>query len=187
MADLSGLTLKQLDPVDWENYPVGGEPMGPPHDEGKYYGKYTKLASIKAKDGFLIMEVHGEIVDPDIGRETSIRDWLMTAPRDKGRRAGTSKAGDFLVACGSSDTPGTDQQEWADAVERALDVPFPFFLGWSAYDAEAEKEVARRMSDFPSDGNGGHLPYIEVTRPDNSTARISGRQRVAFYLKDDEG
>ena len=115
-------------------------------------------------------------------------DWLSTKPRDRGRRKGTCKAGDFLIACGSEAHPGTDQQEWADAIEACLDIAFPFFLGVSAWDAEAEREVARRQSDFPMDPNneGHRLDYVLVTRQDGTEVRIQGRQRVAFYLSEDQ-
>jgi hypothetical protein len=187
MADLSGLKLKKLQQTDWENYPVGGE-MLPPHDPGVYHLR-VKECEFTAKDGFLMAAMIYAIEDPQTGRQTDVRDWLLTKPRETGKRKGTCKAGDFLKAIGSDATPGEDPQDWADAIEATKDAIVQARLDWSAYDKENDKELAGTYDDFPyaTDPDGTidrttRLSFIEVKQKDGSAKRFRANQRIRFYL-----
>ena len=192
MADLSGMKLKKLSKTDWDSYPVGTEFL-PPVEPGDYVLR-VKGHEFTAKDGYLMDAISFVLESPEDGRNAEVRDWLLTTPRDRGRRKGTCKAGDFLIAVGSEATPGQDQQEWADALEETTEALVTARLDWSCYDGENEKELAKTYTDFPyvrlPDGTYDttqRQPFIEVvvkaatgTAP-AETKRYRANQRVAFY------
>ncbi len=186
-VDISGLKLKKVEKTDWEAYPAGGGgPMAPPHNPGRYYLKVpdVKGMTFEAKDGFLVVLMDLTIQEPVPGRDPEVRfERLSTKPYAKGRRKGATRAGDFLRACGSEATPGTDPQEWADAIAECADAVVEARLDWDCYDSEGEKSLANSYDDFPDDpkNEGERLPYIVVGEGEASK-RFRARQRIAAYV-----
>lgn len=187
MADLSKLTLKKTTRADWQNYPApSGVPL-PPHIPGEYYGTVGDKITFEANDGDLVGIVESiALVGPQEGRDPAIHfERLWSAPYQRGRRAGASRMGDFLMSAGTGELPDTDDpQEWADAVEQAKGATVRFITDWECYDSEAKVQVAKTYKDFPLDPEhpGERLPYMEVKRPDGSTKKLMARQKIRFYL-----
>lgn len=188
MADISGLKLKDLDAVDWEQYPPGGGVRKRPQNPGVYEAKAPALSEIKfdAQDGYLRFVNKATIIGGDPTRDEVIFDYVTNKPYQRGKRKGASRMGDFLLAVGTdrADLPqGKDHGPWADAVEAAADGVFAFLLDWDAYDSESERSVAESSEDFPDDPEhpGEKLPYMVVKRADGSEKRIPARQRIRFY------
>lgn len=185
MADLSALKLKKMEQTNWEEYPVGGGTFGKLLPPGEYVGVAPDKFEFEAKDGYLQAKLEiVKIIDVPEGYNDEVRYvYLSTKPRDKGRRKGSCSAGDYLLATGSEDRPGSDPQEWADAIEATAGAQFKFVLGWDCYDSETEKNVARNYDEFPNDPNnpGEKLPYVVVKRGDKEV-RLAGRQGIRFYV-----
>lgn len=182
-VDLSSLNLKKLDPTNWDDYPVGGS-AGTPHDPGVYSIRATKF-EYTAKDGFLTATGFFTIEDAEEGKDAELRDYLSTKPITKGRRKGACKAGDYLKAVGSEQKPGTDPQEWADAIEETIGAIVQVQIDWSCYDSESQKELAGTYSEFPVDPNDNtrRLPYLTVKdAKTGEEKRFRARQRVRFYV-----
>jgi len=182
MADLSGLKLRKLNKTNWDEYPVGGS-FTPPHYPGIYTGRLKSL-EFQSKDGFLTAVADTIIEDALEGRNVELRDWLFTKPIQQGRRKGSCRAGDFLLACGSERRPGEDPQEWADALEECVDGLFQFQLDWSCYDTESSTEHARNYEDFPVDPENPDVrqPFILIKDADGNDKRLTARQRVRYYI-----
>lgn len=186
MADLSGLKLKKREATNWDEYPQGGggnyKKLLPP---AEYVGVAPSKFEFSANDGNLVavMDIV-KILNVEEGFNDEIRyERLNTTPYKQGKRKGACRAGDFLLSVGSEDRPGTDPQEWADAIEATADGQFEFVLDWECYDSETEKQVANTYTDFPVDPNNPQerLSYITVTRPDGKEVRLQGRQKIRFY------
>ena len=79
--------------------------------------------------------------------------------RKSGKTSTVSQLSDFLKAAGYTGTVPGDAQGQADIVEQQAGKTFDAMLDWRAYDPATGKEVAG-MENFPSDGNGGYLPYL---------------------------
>jgi hypothetical protein len=186
MADLSGLKLKKREATNWDDYPQGGGGnFGKLLPPGEYVGVAPSSFKFDANDGNLValMELV-KILNVEEGYSDEIRyERLNTKPYSKGKRKGACRAGDYLLSVGSEDRPGTDPQEWADAIEATADGQFEFVLDWECYDSETEKQVADSYTDFPVDPANPteRLPYITVKRPDGNEVRLRGRQKIRFY------
>lgn len=70
-----------------------------------------------------------------------------------------SQLSDFLKAIGYSGTVPADAQSQADLVEQQAGKTFDALLDWRAYNPDTKAEIVG-MENFPSDGNGGYLPYV---------------------------
>lgn len=76
-----------------------------------------------------------------------------------GKSATVSQLSDFLKAAGYTGSVPGDAQSQADLVEQQAGKPFEALLDWRAYDPSTAKEI-KGMQNFPSDGNGGYVPYL---------------------------
>lgn len=101
-------------------------------------------------------------VDPTIVGPTNegftIRFTKVSAKPFKRGAGMASQAGDFLRSCGIR-TKLTSNQDIADAAEQTANRIFEADLDWRAYNKNTQFSV-EGMERFPSDGNGGHLPYF---------------------------
>lgn len=79
--------------------------------------------------------------------------------RTTGKTDTVSQLSDFLKAVGYNGVVPGDAQTQADLVEQQAGKTFDALLDWRAYDPATQREVSG-MENFPSDGNGGHLPYL---------------------------
>ena len=79
--------------------------------------------------------------------------------RKTGETKTVSQLSDFLRAVGYTGTVPGDAQGQADLVEMQAGKTFDAQLDWVAYDPSTQREVAG-MENFPSDGNGGYVPYL---------------------------
>ena len=70
-----------------------------------------------------------------------------------------SQLSDFLKAVGYTGVVPGDHQSQADLVEQQAGKTFDALLDWRAYDPSTQREVVG-MENFPSDGNGGYVPYL---------------------------
>ena len=77
----------------------------------------------------------------------------------EGKSNTVSQLSDFLKAVGYTGTVPSDAQGQADLVEQQASKTFDAMLDWRAYDPSTQTEVAG-MENFPSDGNGGYIPYL---------------------------
>jgi hypothetical protein len=186
-VDISGLKLKKVDKTDWDQYPAGGGgPIAPPHLPGRYYFKVpdVKDMQFEAKDGDLVCIMDLSIENPEAGKDAILKfERISTKPYQKGKRKGATRAGDFLRACGSDAKPGSDPQEWADAIAECALAVGQCWVDWDCYDSEGEVSLADSYDDFPDDPNkpGEKLPYI-VKGEGEKARRFRARQRIRSYV-----
>lgn len=76
-----------------------------------------------------------------------------------GRSATVSQLSDYLKAVGYTGSVPGDAQAQADLVEQQAGKTFDALLDWRAWDPATQREVSG-MENFPSDGNGGYVPYL---------------------------
>lgn len=113
----------------------------------------------RTKAGSLSAQVDPTIIGPT-NEGYLIRFTKVSAKQFK--RGGTttvSQMGDYLRACGIRGRL-TDEQALADAVEQTANAVYEVDLNWRAYNKASGFSV-EGMERFPSDGNGGHLPWFE--------------------------
>lgn len=100
-------------------------------------------------------------IDPTIVGPTNegfnIRFTKVSAKSFKRGGVSVSQLGDYLRACGFRGRV-TDEQGLADAVEQTANRVYEAILDWRAYNKNTKFSV-EGMERFPSDGQGGHLPY----------------------------
>jgi hypothetical protein len=100
----------------------------------------------------------------------------------KGKPA--SQLADYLKAVGVTGTVPGDPQAQADIVQGTAGMTFEALLDWRAYDKSTGRSV-EGMENFPSDGKGGHLPYLlsetEVDEEGNAK-KIWANVEVALFL-----
>lgn len=76
-----------------------------------------------------------------------------------GKSVTVSQLSDYLKAAGFTGVVPGDEQSQADLVEQQAGSTFDALLDWRAWDPSTQKEV-KGMENFPSDGNGGYIPYL---------------------------
>ena len=79
--------------------------------------------------------------------------------RKTSKTSTVSQLSDFLRAAGYTGVVPGDAQSQADIVEQHASKTFDALLDWRAYDPSTQKEITG-MENFPSDGNGGYIPYL---------------------------
>jgi len=162
IADISTLgQLQPVEPLDLENYADNREsaPLPPK-------GRYTVQAPDtfpsptfgRSQAGALTAQIDPKIVGPT--NEGFVCKFTKVSAKQF-RRNGVvvSQLGDYLRAVGLRRRL-TDEQEQADAIEQTVNLTYEVEGDWRAYNSKAKRLVAEGMEHFPSDGNGGHLPWI---------------------------
>jgi len=154
--------LKPTEPLDLENYADQREYVPIPKK-----GRYTvqspenfsqETFSVSKSSGALVAQVDPKIVGPT-NEGFVVRFTKPSAKIYKRNGVNVSQLGDYLRACGLK-TKLTNSQEQADAIESTTNLTYQADLDWKAYNKKTGFSV-EGMEKFPSDGNGGYLPWIE--------------------------
>jgi hypothetical protein len=162
MADISALgTLQPVEPLDLENYADNKDFVAIPK-KGRYTlqapDSFPSTAFGRTKAGALSVAIDPKIVGPTSEGYT-IRYTKVSAKPFKRGGVTVSQLGDYLRATGFRGRL-TDEQAQADAVESTSNAVYQADLDWRAYNKDTGFSV-EGMERFPSDGNGGHLPFYE--------------------------
>ena len=170
--------LRTPDPSQWDEYdkPRSMVPAG------RVTGKAPDKLIFEDDGGYLKVILDPiQIVDAPSGFRDQVRfERVSGKPREQGRLKGTSRLTDYLLATGTTPVRSSDPDEWVRAIESTAGQFFDFFVDWRAYDKETEEVLAETMSDFPSDGEGGYLPYI--TNP-KTGKRVAAQYRIKWYVR----
>ena len=162
MADIAHLGgLQPVEALDLDNYKDSQEPAPLPKK-----GRYT----VQAPDSFPASAfgrtqagAFSAQVDPKILGPTNegyvIRFTKVSGKPFKRGGVTVSQVGDYLRACGYR-VKISDEQQMADAIEQTANRTYEVDLEWRAYNKNT-KFVLEGMDKFPSDGNGGHQPWVE--------------------------
>lgn len=187
MADISILgALQAVEPLDLENY-VDNKESAPLPKKGVYTVQapesFPSAAFGRTKAGALSAQVDPKIVGgPNDGY--TLRFTKVSAKPFKRGGATVSQMGDYLRACGVRGRLN-DEQAQADAVEQTANRIYQVEVDWRAYNKDTKYSI-EGMERFPSDGNGGHLPWIEdpnaVDPTTGEAVRLRANLTVSRYL-----
>lgn len=162
MADISTLGgLQPVEPLDLENYVDNKESNFQLPRKGRYTLRvresFPQAAFGQTQAGNLSISVDPTIVAPT-NEGFNIRFTKVSAKQFKRGASMASQVGDFLRACGIR-ARLTSNEAIAEACEQTASTLFEADLDWRAYNKNTKFSV-EGMERFPSDGNGGHLPYF---------------------------
>lgn len=162
MADISALgTLAPVEPIDLDTYQDARE-AAPLPVKGRYTVRapesFPATAFGATKAGALSVQVDPTIVGPT-NEGYTIRFTKVSAKVFRRSGVPASQAGDYLRACGLRGKL-SDPQAIADAVEQTANRTYEVEVDWRAYNKNTQFSI-EGMERFPSDGNGGHLPWID--------------------------
>lgn len=161
-ADISSLTnlSASAEPLDLDQYPDARE-SAPLPKAGEYVVRapesFPSAAFGATKAGSLSAQVDPTIVGPTDEGYT-MRFIKVSAKVFKRNGLPASQLGDYLRACGIKGKVSADPQSQADAVEQTANSIYRVAADWRAYHTSTGFQV-EGMEKFPTDGNGGHLPY----------------------------
>lgn len=160
MADLSALgNLNPVEPLDLENY-QDNQAAPPLPKKGRYTvqapDSFPKEAFGRAGSGALSVRIDPKIIGPS-SEGFTVRFASVSAKQFKRDGKTVSQLGDYLRATGIRGK-FADEQAQADAVEQTANLTYQVDLDWRAYNKDTKFQV-EGMDRFPSDGNGGHLPF----------------------------
>lgn len=110
------------------------------------------------KAGYLSASIDPTIVGPT-NEGYTVRYVKMSAKTFTQDEKLTSQMGQYLAACGDKRTLDGDPQTAVNAVLETAGKEFPAILDWRAYNKRTG-EAVEGMENFPSDGQGGYLPWI---------------------------
>lgn len=160
MADISALGgLNPVEPLDLENY-ADQKDFVPIPKKGRYTVQapegFPPAAFGRSNAGALTAQVDPTIVGPS-NEGYQIRFVKPSAKTYKRGGVTVSQVGDYLRANGIKSKLSTEQ-DIADAVEQTANRIYVVDLDWKAYNKNTKTGI-EGMEKFPSDGNGGFLPY----------------------------
>lgn len=113
----------------------------------------------KTQAGFLSVQIDPKIVGPTNAGYT-LRFTKISAKPFKRGGVTVSQVGDYLRAVGVRGKVSSDPQSIADTVEQTANMTYEVDADWRAFH-KGTGFTLEGMERFPSDGNGGHLPYVE--------------------------
>ena len=169
MADIGNLTVAPTEAVDIATaYPAKAGRRFP--NKGWYTlrttDSFTSESFVPNKTGTaLTFQINPVVVGPtNEGYELKFNSGRISAktyPRTgrDGKTNTVSQLSDFLKAVGYLGTVPGDAQTQANLVEQHAGKTFDALVDWRAWDPGTQQEISG-MENFPSDGNGGHLPYV---------------------------
>lgn len=162
MADISALgEMKQIEPLDLDAYADNKEFTGIPKS-GRYTvqapDNFPPSAFGRTRKGDLSAQIDPKIVGPT-NEGYTIRFTKVSAKPFKRGNVTVSQLGDYLRAAGVTGKV-TDEQVAADLVEQTANRVYEVDVDWRAYNTKTGFSL-EGMERFPSDGNGGHLPWTE--------------------------
>lgn len=189
MADISGLGLKEVDPIDYENEAVssGGQSFAPP-PEGKYTGRVVISDDIfgATTEGYLkasFKEI--EIIGTENGKGVGYKiryQMPLSVKKYKGREGNSFL--DFLRAVGFAGRPKSNE-EYVAALKSASGKPFQFALYWEAWDKDTQ-ETTKGQENFPPDPQNPNqrLHFIEGPDPNDpdKKKRVYANGKVKYYI-----
>lgn len=188
MADISSLgTLNAVEPLDLDNYVDNREGTFQLPPKGRYTVQAppafppAAFAPNKARTA-LTAQVDPTIIGP-AHEGFQIRFVKVSAKAFKRGGVTVSQLGDYLRACGVKGRL-TNEQEQADAVEQTANMTYQVDIDWRAYNKGTGFSV-EGMERFPSDGNGGHLPWIEdpsAKDEEGNPVRVRANINVVRYV-----
>lgn len=160
MADISNLqNLQAGEPLDWETYKDAQE-LPPPPAKGRYQVRAPDSFTFSAtREGYLSAQVDPVIVGPQAAGTVIKYARVSAKPFQRGG-ARVSMIGDYIRATGSTARPRTPEEQ-ATAIEQTMGAVYQVDLDWEAYDSQTSWRLSG-MENFPSDGNGGHIPWVKV-------------------------
>ncbi len=163
MADISSLgALQPVDMLDLENYSDAKESTFVLPPKGVYQlqapDTFPSAAYSRTNAGFLSVQIDPTIVGPT-GQGMKLRFIKVSAKSFKRSGTTVSQVGDYLRACGFRGKLD-DEQKIADAVEATAGQIYQARIDWRAYNKSTGFSL-EGMERFPSDGKGGHLPFVE--------------------------
>ena len=162
MADISVLgELRPVEPLDLANYRDNQE-LPPLPKAGRFTvqapDSFPSASFSRTKAGALSAQVDPKILGPT-NEGFQLRFIKVSAKVFKRSGVNVSQLGDYLRACGFKGQL-KDEQDQADAVEQTANQVYQVDIDWRAYNKDTGYSL-EGMERFPSDGNGGHLPWIE--------------------------
>jgi hypothetical protein len=162
MADISAIGGNNpVEPLDFSDYADNKE-YTPLPKAGRYTVKapdaFPSSAFGRTKAGALSIQVDPVIVGPT-NEGYTIRFTKVSAKTFKRGASTVSQLGDYLRANGFRGRLA-DEQSQADAVEATANQVYEVETEWRAYNKDTGFSI-EGMNRFPSDGNGGHLPWVE--------------------------
>ena len=162
VADISLLgNLNSSEPLDLDIYKDAQElPLLPPA------GRYTVQAPEsfpteafgKTQANFLSVQIDPKIVSNGHDGYT-LRYTIISAKPFKRSGVTVSQVGDYLRAVGVRGKVGSDPASIVEAVEQTANQLYEVDIDWRAFHKGTGFTV-KGMTNFPSDGNGGRLPYV---------------------------
>jgi hypothetical protein len=191
MASIGNFDIAPSEPLDLNDYPtIGGKKERKFPNKGRYTLRATdsfteeSFAPNKANTA-LTFAINPVIVGPtNEGYQLKFNSGRISGKvyQRKGRPA--SQLGDYLKSVGVDGVVPGDPQAQADIVESTAGMTFEAGLDWRAYDKSTGRSV-EGMENFPSDGQGGHLPYLlsETEKDENGDAKkIWANVEIVYFV-----
>lgn len=185
MADISALgDLNSAEPLDLDIYKDASEGIPLPK-KGRYVvqapDSFPNEAFSRTKAGFLSAQVDPTILGPT-NEGYTLRFTKVSAKTFKRGGITASHLGDYLRATGRRGQVGNDPQAQAEAVEETANQPYQVEVDWRAYNKSSGYQL-EGMERFPSDGNGGHLPWCEDPNEKDPETGKPVRLRANVFVK----
>lgn len=163
MADISTLgAMQPVEPLDLDSYADNKESNFSLPSKGRYTVRapesFPATSFGRTRAGALSASVDPVIIGPT-SEGYVLRFTKVSAKPFKRQGITVSQLGDYLRAVGIKGRL-TDEQAQADAVESTANAIYQVDVDWRAYNKNNGFSV-EGMERFPSDGNGGHLPFYE--------------------------
>lgn len=161
-ADISALgELKQVEPLDLSAY-ADNKDFSPLPKAGRFTVRapesFPSAAFGRTKAGSLSAQIDPTIVGPS-NEGYTLRFTKVSAKVFKRNGVSVSQLGDYLRATGFTGKL-SDEQAQADAVAQTANQMYTVDVDWRSYNKNTGYSL-EGMSRFPSDGNGGNLPWCE--------------------------
>lgn len=173
MADINALGgLRAVEPLDLENYKDNRESTFQLPKKGRYTVQapesFPDAAFGRTKAGALSGQVDPKIVGPT-NEGYTIRFTKVSAKPFRRDGVLVSQLGDYLRSCGVRGVL-RDEAEQIAAVESTANTVYDLETDWRAYNTRTGFSL-EGMERFPSDGNGGHLPWTEDPTEKDETGK----------------
>lgn len=188
MADIGHLgNLAVAEPLDLPQYKDAQEFRLP--KKGRYIVRapesFGQDAFGATKAGYLSAQVDPVIVGPTnegfTCRFTKVSSKTWT---DQKTGQTLSQMGKYLKACGVNTLVSGEPQDLANAVESTAGATYQIIGDWRAYNKNTGLEV-EGMENFPTDGKGGFLTYVEdpgELNEEGDPIRVPARFFVSRFL-----
>lgn len=180
MADISSLgNLQSAEPLDMETYPQARA------FELPKAGRYTLQAPDTFSFGTTKSNYLSAQIDPKIVGGShegfGLRFVKVSAKTWEQDGKPVSQIGNYLKATGYSGVIPADPQGQADAVETTAGRTYDAILDWRVYNSRTGFQV-EGMTKFPTDGNGGHLSWVEDPQEKDAEGKPL-RLRANLYIR----